>query len=423
VDNNIYVRKIRYWQKIIMAMAIIGGILLCFQKNTELISMSYVDFSLQQKNEIKKSYGFISEDKKRLAKLPLEQYILEKTNGKISTLPANEFVDYFENIKLIYDGKIKQSKFQDKVSSEDLERLSLYTNNYYSMPVFFTTKEIPLEKFNLTKTDKDFAYIEGYFNNKKQYLKVEYNDYFTNAGPMTSIFSEPPSNIWYPYRKIGLGIIMIGLLLGFLRPSVKKTNNLIEYPQSKIIISDILGLMLLIFFFALPLFIIGSIPALNSEWIILPIVFWSMAIGGLIIIYSSAVYASFQLSFTEKEVLIATAGKFKQYQFSDIVKFEQVTMENPKWFKRLFFWVLLLSLLSGRATSPGSAGSYMLAKSASYQGLAIYFNDDTIQYIWFTDALGNVLLPQYQEIIKRLKEQGIILLNNEKVIEKFLPLP
>ena len=65
----------------------------------------------------------------------------------------------------------------------------------------------------------------------------------------------------------------------------------------------------------------------------------------------------------------------------------------------------------------------MLAKSATYQGLAIYFNDDTIQYIWFTDALGNVLLPQYQEIIKRLKEQGIILLNNEKVIEKFLPLP
>ena len=31
------------------------GILLCFQKNTELISMSYVDFSLQQKNEIKKN--------------------------------------------------------------------------------------------------------------------------------------------------------------------------------------------------------------------------------------------------------------------------------------------------------------------------------------------------------------------------------
>ena len=114
MDNNIYLRKIRYWQKIIMALAIIGGILLCFQKNTELISMSYVDFSLQQKNEIKKSYGFISEDKKRLSKLPLEQYILEKTNGKISTLPANEFVDYFENIKLIYDGKIKQSKFQDR---------------------------------------------------------------------------------------------------------------------------------------------------------------------------------------------------------------------------------------------------------------------------------------------------------------------
>ena len=56
MDNNIYLRKIRYWQKIIMALAIIGGILLCFQKNTELISMSYVDFSLQQKNEIKKSY-------------------------------------------------------------------------------------------------------------------------------------------------------------------------------------------------------------------------------------------------------------------------------------------------------------------------------------------------------------------------------
>ena len=64
MDNNIYLRKIRYWQKIIMALAIIGGILLCFQKNTELISMSYVDFSLQQKNEIKKSYGFISEDRK-----------------------------------------------------------------------------------------------------------------------------------------------------------------------------------------------------------------------------------------------------------------------------------------------------------------------------------------------------------------------
>ena len=57
--------------------------------------------------------------------------------------------------------------------------------------IYGITSQFPsVEKFNLTKTDKDFAYIEGYFNNKKQYLKVEYNRYYEALLSIYSYFTD-----------------------------------------------------------------------------------------------------------------------------------------------------------------------------------------------------------------------------------------
>lgn len=406
-----------------MLAAVITGIVLMFYKVPALLTASWVDFALQQKNELKSPYGVVSEERKRLHALSPDKYIMAKTQGKIINLTGDGWENFFREMYLIQAGQRGKSKFGDRISPRDADSLKRQSGRAgYAVPVFFTVDELPVRQWNLTLQDKEYVYLAAAYDGDMKYLRVEYHDYLSESGPMASAYPQPPSHLYYPYRYVGWGVLVMGILLAIILPKPKKREDTIEYPRSRLVMSDIVGVLLLMLFFGLPFLINGGTVQTVSGWWGLSLIFWMLALGPALILYASAAASAFHVQLGEGGLVISRVSGAREYRYDEVEKIEQIGLRNPAWFRKLFFWTLMLSFLTGKG-SGSSAGTYFLTEAASYTGFALYFKDGHVQYIWFTDALGNVMLPGYERIVQVLQAHGIPYQATDKVIEKFLPLP
>ncbi len=421
--DNLTYRYMNFWRRLILLAAIIIGSMLIFYKVPALLTVSWVDFTVLQQQESKPAFGFVSEERKRLQALPLEQYIKEKTQGKVFSLDAVAWQHFFKDIYLAETGQ-REAKYAERISSRDVDRLKWQTGKeVYAAPVFFAVDEFPLGEWTLLPKEREFVYLATVYDGSTKYLRLEYHDYLTASNPMASVYPEPPKQLYYPYRIFGLGVLAIGLLLAVFLPKPRKQENIIEYPNSRLIAGDIVAVILLLLFWGLPFLINGGTVQAVSGWWGLSLVFWLLAVGPVFILYASALYASFQVRLGEQSFNIARAGGEREYPYDTVEKVEQVELRSPAWFRKLFWWVLVFSFLSGRGVSASTAGTHLLNTAAAYTGLALYFKDGQIKYIWITDALGNVILPGYERIIQALEAKGVPYRNSGRVIEKLLPLP
>lgn len=417
-------RYLAFWRRIIMLAAIIIGMLLIFYKVPALVTVSWIDFTLRQENELKSSYGFVGKEQKRLHGLSPEQYIQEKTQGKIINLEAASWKNFYSDIYQIGTGQLEKSTYADRISSEDADILKRQTGRTsYFAPVFFKVNELPIQQWNISPQDQEYVYLAAPYNGSIKHLRVEYHDYLSAAGPMENVHPVPPAHLYYPYRILGWAVLGIGLLLAICLPQPEKREDVIEYPRSRLVMSDILGVLLLLLFFGLPFLINGGTVQAVSGWWGLSLILWTLALGPVLILYASAAYASFQVRLGEESLYIAKAGGGREYRYDEVERVEEIGLQNPAWFRKLFFLVLMFSVLSGRGASKSSAGTYLLSEAAAYTGLALYFKDGQIQYIWFTDALGDIILPGFERIVQVLQAHGVSYHITDKVIEKILPLP
>jgi len=422
--DNLTSRYLGFWRRIILLAAVIIGSLLLFYKAPALLTASWVDFTQQKADEVKSPYKAIGNEGKRLQALSLETYIQEKTQGKIINLEADQWRNFYRDIYLVGTREIDKSKYADRISPRDIEILKWQTGRTgYFVPIFFKVQELPIQEWNLSPQEGAYVYLVISEKESAKYLRVEYHDYLSTSGPMTSVYPEPPAHLYYPYRNIGWGVLGIGILLAIFLPQPRKRENVIEYPRFRLVMGDILGVILLLLFFCLPFLINGGTVQAVQGWWGLSLIFWFLALGPILILYSSAAYAAFHVRLGEDSLHIARAGSGREYRYDDVERIERLELHNPAWFRKLFFWVLMFSFLSGKGASSSSVGTYFLSEAAAYTGLALYFKDGHIQYIWITDALGNVLLPDYENIVRVLQGHGVPYHVTDKVIEKFLPLP
>ncbi len=416
-------RQMDFWRRIILLTAIVIGSMLIFYKVPALLTVSPIEFAVQRQREGKSAFGLISKERKRLQALSLEDYINEKTQGKIVFLESADWQSFFEEIHLTTAGQ-REAKYAKRISSRDADRLETKNENgFYAAPVFFSVNELPLAEWGLLPKAGEFVYLAMVYDGGVKYLRLEYRDYLTVVNPMNTVYPEPPRQLYYPYRNAGLGVLAIGVLSFFFLPKSNKQDDIIEYQNSRLIAGDMAAAILLLLFLGLPFLINGGTVQAVKGWWGLSLVFWFLALGPLIIMYASAVYASFYVRIGEHGLNVAKKGGEREYRYEDIVRVERLELRNPAWFRKLFFWVLALSALSGRGVSAGSAGSFFLSEAARYEGFSLSFKDGKIQYIWTSDAFGNVLLPGYERILQVLAEKGIPCIITDKVVEKFLPLP
>ncbi len=236
---------------------------------------------------------------------------------------------------------------------------------------------------------------------------------------MSKPYREPPGWLYHPYRTIGIAVMIIGLLLYIFLPRRKRESDEISYAGGRIVAGDIVGIMFLALFFGLPFLISGgTVQAIKGVMWPVTLIMWFLALFGVIILYYSAWYASYRIELTPEAIHLITYKGEKVCRFDDITAVELISLRNPGWFRKLFLAMAMLSLFTGRS-SPQPAGSALLAESAAYGGLEIRTRSGKPVYLWFTDQLGGVILPNFNRVPEALHSAGIPIKEESREIEGF----
>lgn len=403
--------RMELWRRAALVMAIIIGTFMVFYKAPALVSFTWVDWAQEQKDEIDSPYGIVSSEEKRLHSLPLQDYINEKTGGRVTTLSTEEWKEFVRQVYLVSSTQYDQSSYGNRVSKMDKDP---YWKPQGFVPVFFRPQEIPLGDWGLIAEDNAIAYLALTDSNQVSYLQVRYHDYLAEANP----YHQPPGWLYHPYRTAGGAIILIGLLAYIFLPRRKKESQDISYPTGRLVAGDIVAIIFLALFYMLP-FVIngGAIQAVTNMWII-TLIMWLLALSGILLFYYSGWYSSYRIELTPDALYRVTFRGVETCRFDDIKGVEIVDLHNPKWFRRLFLIIAFISLFSGRS-SPQPAGSALLAATASYGGLEIRCRDGRKIYLWFTDQLGNTIIQNFNRVPETLEAAGIPISEQPREIEGF----
>lgn len=402
--------KMELWRRLILVVAIIMGTFMVFYKAPALVSLTWVDWAQEQADEIDSPYGMISNEEKRLHSLPLQDYINEKTGGKVIALNSREWKDFVKQVYLA-SSQYEQSSYGNRVSKMDKDP---YWKPQGFVPVYFRPQEIPLEDWGLIARDNATAYLALTDSGQISYLQVRYHDYLAEANP----YHQAPAWLYHPYRAVGWTIIFVGLLAYIFLPRRKKEPQDISYPTARLVAGDIVAIIFLALFYMLP-FVIngGAIQAFTGMWP-LTLIMWLWALSGILLFYYSAWYASYYIELAPQALYRLSFRGVEMCRFDDIQAVELVDLHNPRWFRRLFLILAIIALLSGRSSTQ-PAGNALLADTASYGGLEIRCRDGSKIYLWYTDQLGNTIIQNFDRVPRALEAAGIPIREAGREIEGF----
>lgn len=407
--------NIELWRRLILVAALIIGIGMFFYVIPAVISVTAVDWQKEQANELKSMSGYVTSEEKRLSKLPLSEYIDVKTEGKVTDVDAGKWKAMFQQIKTASGGAYGKSSYRNRVSDKDKE---VYWKSENAVPVFFKPSELPYSQWGLSPYDGKQAYISVNTGNDIAYFVLKYENYQTSLTAMYKPYRVAPERMYHPFRTIGIVVVVAGLLIYIFLPRRKRNPEDIAYGTGNLVAGDIVALILFLTFYSLPFLINGgTMQAITGMWQI-TLIMWGMSFFGLALFYYSAWYASYRIEITKEALYLITFKGVTECPFSDMVSADMVSLRNPKWFRKLFLVLSMISLVGGR-NSVQSAGSAILAATAAYGGLELSFANKKTVYIWFTDQRGAIIVPNFQRVPDAIRAAGIRINEQFREIEGF----
>jgi hypothetical protein len=121
----------------------------------------------------------------------------------------------------------------------------------------------------------------------------------------------------------------VAIYLLIPRPSVPE-GALRHEPLPSTVMPDMLGFMLGVTFFALPLVIINSDPSLEGVWFI-PLMFWLLGLFALAILYMAARYACSWVLLRNDGIAIAGLWRVVDLPFAEITRVTAIERRLPRW--------------------------------------------------------------------------------------------
>lgn len=407
--------RIELWRRLILIAALTIGIGMFFYVTPAVISITAVNWQKEQADELKSMSGYVTSEEKRLSKLPLSEYIVEKTEGKIISLDSEKWETMFNQIKTASNGEYGKSIYEDRVSDEDKDS---YWKSDNAVPVFFKVSELPYSQWGLSDYDGEKAYIAVKTGNESSYFVIKYENYQTSVTAMSKPYRVAPNWIYHPIRTIGIGVVVLGIMIYVFLPRHKKTRDEISYGTGNLVAGDIVALILLVPFYGLPFLINGgTMQAITGMWQI-TLIMWIMSLFGIALFYYSAWYSSYRIEITSDAIYLINFKGVTECRFNEISSADMVSLRNPKWFRKLFLVLSMVSLFGGRG-SVQSAGSAILAATAAYGGLELSFANRKKIYIWFTDQRGAVIVSNFQKVPEAIKAAGVRINEEFREIEGF----
>jgi hypothetical protein len=388
------------WRRLILLFFVCTAILLAkFADLSPLVLVKYIDFAREQKEE--GSYmgvRIMTDEDERLSRLPLNEYIQEKSKGKIFSATSKEWEELLGTVIAVSQEKAVAKVWQKRLPSD----------KYPSKVFFFRPDEAPVNALaGSFKHDNDVVYISLTRGNKTEYLEAEYRTYNNEDFLLGSGFTNyptPPIYMLFPYRKYSLLLILFGLLLYIFLPVQQKNPDAIKYPRWRMVLGDVVSFLMIVPFFAFPFLITGgTLQAFTQGWPLF-FFFWPIFILGIWLLFISAWLAGFSIIVTDDRLRFFTSKGEREFLYIDMDFYQPVIFKSPKWLIALS-WI---AALSGKGSSRiGATGRAMILSGSASGSIGIRLKNGADIFINITDQMGSTALKGFEKILDKLKENGV----------------
>ncbi len=199
----------------------------------------------------------------------------------------------------------------------------------------------------------------------------------------------PPDRVLYPVRWLAPWLLAFGFVGYVAIPWPRRAHNEVRLARWKVVLSDIAGLMLLLVFGVLPIFIVGgALQNLIVFWPF-PLVLWLMAAGGLWILVQSAWWAQLSLLVSGSEITIRSVGGSQRVMLDEVAARRVAVLRLPGWLRTLQ-WIAVAVAPAGRSAGP--AGTALLFSGALSVGTELILRDGRRVFLWQTSPSGGSVL-------------------------------
>lgn len=163
-----------------------------------------------------------------------------------------------------------------------------------------------------------------------------------------------PAALAHPYRWLSPWVLAVSLVVYFLIPFPRRLGrNVMQYPRFAGPLADLLiALPLVLFFFAIPWFVVGGNSATGSflevfsfrdGWAFLTICMWGLALLAAALFWVSAWYADYAADIRTDAVWVHTVFGERVYRREEIVGVTASQIGLPPWARRLLWLAPLLN--------------------------------------------------------------------------------
>ncbi len=362
-----------------------------------LVTVEPADFAKGQKNESR-----WTDEGQRLAGLPLDQYINEKTAGILHPVSGAEWERFFAGVLSVQGGSRGDKALLRRVPVDERDF------EYETKVLFYRPEEAPLsEAVGAMRKDNETAILALQRRGGTAYLEARllvYSSDDFHFGTGFSRLPRPPAEFLFPYRFLSLWLLGLGLALYIVLPRKKWPKDTIRYAGWRVVLGDIGSLILFVPFFALPIFILGgTVQAVTRGWI-LCLVLWPLAFLGVWLLRRSAWYAGYGLRIGPEGLEVEMGRRDQKVALVDIDHYQPLVLKPPRWLIGMSF----LAALAGKGSSGmGAAGRALMLAGSAYGGMGLGLKDGSKTYFWMTDAMGNTALKRAERLVQALEQAGI----------------
>ena len=392
--------KFELWRRLLLLFCCMLAIwLYMYVSVSPLVRIDLIDFSREQARETE-GY-FVTEEKKHLASLPLEDYIVRVTDGEILNMENFADSELEKKMRNAYAGN-PEKNLEKRIQKHELGRRSIRS-------LFYRPHEEPVVNI-LSKTGiiNDPVYLKWPGSSyETMYLQMNYMTFPSGtfkAGYGYMGVYEPPVQLFRPARSFSLWIFMIGLIIYIVIPRPRRSLERMSYSDTTAVLGDVVGLILSLTFFALPILITGgSVQALEG-FLAGTLLFWSLSLICLWLFFMSAWYASFGIYIDDNEMVLSHYGGEDKISLNNIESYQPAEKRYPRWMVVL---LALSTLFSGGTQQIGGSAQTVFAATASSRGIRIHQQNGSNFDIWMTGFAGNQLLKNSRKLVEKLDKAGI----------------
>jgi hypothetical protein len=147
------------------------------------------------------------------------------------------------------------------------------------------------------------------------------------------IFRDVPFDLKRPYWPSALASLVLAALLYLGLPRERLPADVLRHDRlAARLLPDLLGVLLSLPFFAIPVILVRHDPLLGGAWPVIPIMGF-MGLFGVLILLVAAWYASTWMRIHPDRLEVATLREVNSLAFADIVSVSPATWRLPGWIK------------------------------------------------------------------------------------------